>query len=911
MKVKKRKIVNLIALSFILTFILTTGNYAGGFDGWRVMPVRSEEEFNLGMIGREAMQHMHGIARSASNPDIIYTAHDVGQIWKSTDAGETWEKPLGKNLSLICGQSIEVDPVNPNIVFVIVAYVWNWLATDYEGLYRSKDGGDTWEFVLQTQTNFSNIHNMYTHNIAYDPSSVTSSRADRWYVAFPNNGLYWSENGGDTWNMASNLSGHTTIYAVQTHPNDGQTVYVASSEGLFVSYSQGSNLQSLGNLPEGDVSSIAINPQNPNIIYAVVKDNGLYNSSDGGSTFSLLKSFDAVSVFINPGYPDVIYLVGTDSNAIISHDGGDTWIKNMETVPAPGFGRPENTWLGKIVGALTGIVPNPNDPDEAVAFSRGTFWKTTDGGQTFVDSSTLFTGYAWSWWNDGIAFDPFNPDRFATFNCDVGPRITNNASNYFYGREDVEWWRWYTNGLIPYWGTHAGDFQPVPDSQIMVASIGLYWRTQLMRSTDGGRSWQLVTQGSENEEQNLFIAFHPDEPNLVFAGRKVSYDAGTTFTKVDFGEFNAYNPSILGMCRAHPDTIYALDGERYRILRSDDRGATWYLYAQPGWRFRRLDPKPTFAVDPVDPNKVYTLDSSYDLAVYDGNTWRKFGVLALAGGSELKNFVRTVAIDPNRPEIIYAGMEAAGIPCAWRSVDGGYTWEDITYNLPRGGLSAMAVNPHTGEVFIGSACGTRVLPPPYESSNLIYDKLLPTTFAPIASIVATPSSGEVPLEVIFDGSDSYDKDGSIISYKWDFGDGTTSTRIRTRHIYTSAGEYTVTLSVTDDQGHKGKAQTYITVFEKAFGEMPAVCYNNVFNPTKGERALIIVELLKKARVKLGLYNTKGNRIRELTDEEKEVGKHKYYWDGKNDSGNVVGSGLYFVHIEAGDYEETKKIVVVK
>lgn len=138
MKVKKRKIVNLIALSFILTFILTTGNYAGGFDGWRVMPVRSEEEFNLGMIGREAMQHMHGIARSASNPDIIYTAHDVGQIWKSTDAGETWEKPLGKNLSLICGQSIEVDPVNPNIVFVIVAYVWNWLATDYEGLYLVK-----------------------------------------------------------------------------------------------------------------------------------------------------------------------------------------------------------------------------------------------------------------------------------------------------------------------------------------------------------------------------------------------------------------------------------------------------------------------------------------------------------------------------------------------------------------------------------------------------------------------------------------------------------------------------------------------------------------------------------------------------------------------------------------------------
>jgi hypothetical protein len=89
------------------------------------------------------------------------------------------------------------------------------------------------------------------------------------------------------------------------------------------------------------------------------------------------------------------------------------------------------------------------------------------------------------------------------------------------------------------------------------------------------------------------------------------------------------------------------------------------------------------------------------------------------------------------------------------------------------------------------------------------------------------------------------------------------------------------------------------------------CYNNVFNPTKGEEALIWVELSKQAHVKINLYNTKGNRIRELADEEKEADIHKYYWDGKNDSGNVVGSGLYFVHIQAGDYKRTKKIVVVK
>jgi len=184
-------------------------------------------------------------------------------------------------------------------------------------------------------------------------------------------------------------------------------------------------------------------------------------------------------------------------------------------------------------------------------------------------------------------------------------------------------------------------------------------------------------------------------------------------------------------------------------------------------------------------------------------------------------------------------------------------------------------------------------------------------FFPISVIKNEPKEGRVPLTVSFDGSQSTSFNGDIVSYEWDFGDGTTSTGMKTSHTFTSAGEYTVTLTVTDTLGLKGESQTHITVFEKEFRELPAGCYNNVINPSKGEKALIVVELSKQARVKLNLYNTRGNRIRELADEEKEAGPHKYYWNGKDDNENVVGSGLYFVHIQAGDYKKTKKIVVVK
>ena len=116
---------------------------------------------------------------------------------------------------------------------------------------------------------------------------------------------------------------------------------------------------------------------------------------------------------------------------------------------------------------------------------------------------------------------------------------------------------------------------------------------------------------------------------------------------------------------------------------------------------------------------------------------------------------------------------------------------------------------------------------------------------------------------------------------------------------------------SDNYGLKDESQTHIIVFEKEFGELPVGCYNNVFNPLEGEKAIIEVLLRDQGKVSICLYDTKGSKIKQLADEEKEAGTYRYYWDGRNDSGNVIGNGLYFVHIQTGDYKKTKKIVVIK
>lgn len=734
---------------------------------WRPMGVLSEQEYALGMAGGEGEQHMHGLARSQSNPDVLYLAHDCATFWRSDDAGLTWNKLPCEGMFAQGGESVEVDPLDEDRVFAMVDNQWNYLIEGYQGVYRSTDGGETWTQVLAENT--AHVRS-FQRRIAFDPTSTNGTMALRWYVAAadhepgddyvenPDAAIWRSDDGGDTWVKGASLVGHDRPAHLYCHPTDGQTLYLASEEGLFVSTDRGATLQPLGDLPAGHVPGLAINPQDPNEIWATVWHDNLYRSTDGGQTFASMDMYKyqaAYHIFLNPAHPDVLYYVPEWGESWVSSDGGASW-QVSATTPRPAL---SSHWKWDFSGKMSGVSPDPRDPQGAWGFAKATFFRTDDGGATWTDSASGFTGFAWGWWHQSIAWDPDDPNRWMMFCYDVGPQKTENNGLWFTSH-GVPWdWinRWTGNGTgeVRWGGAYSGEFQPGSDGQVILTNFGYYFYTKLCRSTDGGDTWEIVI-----DENNDFwyVGFHPDNPNCAWAGTYRSEDGGVTWIEMSellalgqYAEFLGYDP-------ANPDTVYAHYSGTGRIYRSTDRGATWALWTDATWKFASMDRKPVILVHPTEPHTILALNhQTGGLAKFDGTSWTQLGLTGAEGGPT-SNFVRTIAVDPRHGNIVYLAMNNPGFDTVFRSTDGGQSWENISSNLSRVGGGGLQVNPHTGDVMYGGCFGTWVYPPPYDSPDALYHRLVSDLLVTAWQSAATHGpAGEIALDV--DDGDTEPRDG--------------------------------------------------------------------------------------------------------------------------------------------------------
>ena len=298
----------------------------------------SDGYFATGSIG--------AIRMAESNPNIVYVATGsdalrsnviIGKgVYKSTDAGKTWTH-IGLEKTGNSG-AILIHPENPDLVYV--AAIGNpFISNPERGVYRSKDGGESWENVLFVSDETGAVDLEFVPD---DPSEIyaTMWRAERkpWTIVSGGHegGVYKTTDGGDTWNqltrgLPSGLCGKADL---AVSPADPDRVYVlieapGTEGGVYRSDNRGAgwrqvtDFQPIRNRPFY-YCNLEAHPINPDILWGMAE--GHYMSEDGGKTWTRkpTPSGDNHDMWVNPDDPNII-IQSNDGGANVSLDGGETW----------------------------------------------------------------------------------------------------------------------------------------------------------------------------------------------------------------------------------------------------------------------------------------------------------------------------------------------------------------------------------------------------------------------------------------------------------------------------------------------------------------------------------------------------------------------------------------------------------
>ena len=338
-----------------------------------------------------------------ADPNHIWIGAASGGVWKTTNAGGSWEAVFEEQPILNIG-SIAIQQSNPSTV---------WVGTGEgnprnsvslgEGMYKTIDGGKTWKRVGLEKTR--NIHRIIVDPT--NPNTVYAGAIGNPYAEHPERGVFKTTDGGDTWNkilFTNDTSGVADMIMDPSNPNKlfvamwqhRRTPWSLSSggpgSGLYMTFDGGKSWKKLGakeGLPEGNLGRIglAISKSNPNRVYALVEatKNGLYKSDDGGLTWTLMNS-NPEFVSTRPFYFQEIACDPQNENRLWliyqmiskSEDAG----KNFEVViPYNGIHPDHHAfWI------------HPNNPNFIIDGNDGGIGITRDKGKTWIFDEKLPVG---------------------------------------------------------------------------------------------------------------------------------------------------------------------------------------------------------------------------------------------------------------------------------------------------------------------------------------------------------------------------------------------------------------------------------------------------------------------------------------------------------------------------------------
>jgi len=649
------------------------------------------------------------LAIHPEHPTTWYVGVSSGGVWKTVNAGVTW-KPIFDSYGSYSIGAVTVDPSDPLVVWVGTGENNSQRSVGYgDGLYKSVDGGRSFELVGLKQSE-------HIAKILVDPRDsdvvLVASQGPLW-ASGGDRGLFRTADGGETWDVVLEIDEDTGVTDLLMDPRNPDVLYAAAYQrrrhvwtlinggpgsGVYKSLDGGVSWKKANKgLPGGDRGRIglAMSPQNPDVLYAIVEaadgKGGFFRSSDRGENWSRQSDYVSNSpqyyqeIVADPHRFDRLYSL--DTRTQVTEDGGKTW------------SRLGGEWRHVDDHALW---IDPADEDHLLIGGDGGLYESWDRGANWdykanlpvtqfykvaVDNAAPFYNVYGGTQDNNTQGGPSrtinrhgirNSDWFITVGGDgFDPAVDPENPNIVYSQ-------WQYGGLIRFDRSTGEeiDIRPQPgaegpplrwnwDSALLISphsSSRLYYGSQILfRSEDRGDSWRPV---SPDLTRNM------DRNELEVMGRVWSVDAVAKNNSTSFyGTIVAIteSPLVEGLIYVGTD-----DG---LIQVSEDGGGTW----------RRIEdlpgvPEMTYVNDLEaswhDPNTVYAALNNHkrgDFAPYvlvsrdRGRSWR-----AITGDLPARGSTYTIAEDHSSPNLLFVGTEFG----LFTSLDGGGAWLQMKSGIP-------------------------------------------------------------------------------------------------------------------------------------------------------------------------------------------------------------------------------------
>ncbi len=644
-----------------------------------------------------------------NNPNLYYMGTAGGGVWKTQDAGSTWE-PISDGYFGGSIGAIAVSESDPNIIYVGEGeQTLRGNVSSGHGMWKSTDAGETWKYIgLPKSEHISRIR-IHPEN----PEIVYVGVIGNLWKPNPERGLYKTNDGGMTWEKILYVSDKAGIGDLILDPNNSRIIYATTwqmkrngyrmdsggpDSKIFRSYDSGktwediSEFNGLPSFPWGIVG-VAISPVNSKRIWVMVEaDNGgLFRSDDGGNNWEKVNSNRALRqrawyytrIYADTQNEDKVFVLNVSYG--VSTDGGKTFtLKN-----AP-HGDHHDLWI------------DPNNNMRMVIADDGGAQVSNDGGENW---STYFNQPTAQFYR--VSTDNSFPYRIYGAQQDNSTvRIKHRSSGSSITERDWE----------PSAGGESAHLAPDPKNNEIVFG-GTYKGYMMMQDHSNGQIrsvniWPDNPAGSGAEVMkyrfnwNFPVMFSPNNPNKLYAGSNylhLSENSGQTWKTI--------SPDLT---RNIPETIKSSGGpitqdntgaeyyaNIFAIAESElEEGVIWvgsddgliHITKDGGESWENITPPNKLSpelnmINSIDPSpfkkgKAYVAATSYKFGDYTpylyktedyGKSWS-----LITDGINSNYYTRVIRSDKKREGLLYAGTEWG----MYISFDDGNSWSEFQLNLP-------------------------------------------------------------------------------------------------------------------------------------------------------------------------------------------------------------------------------------